>query len=126
MASFPIPIPTSGGGKILGLPELITSAVGRCELDQQATLYNNLLLVGGGASFEGLTERLRAELDRLLAGTGGVGRVKILPPGQGVEKATAAWLGGSIVASLGGFHEMWISRREYEEYGPNIVDRKCP
>ena len=22
--------------------------------------------------------------------------------------------------------DMWISRSEYEEFGPNIVDRKCP
>ena len=42
------------------------------------------------------------------------------------ERALCAWLGGSILASLGSFHEMWISRQEYEEYGASIVDRKCP
>jgi actin-related protein len=42
------------------------------------------------------------------------------------ERALCPWLGGSIVASLGSFHEVWITRQEYQEFGPSIVDRKCP
>lgn len=29
-------------------------------------------------------------------------------------------------ASLGSFHELWVSRQEYEEFGTSIIDRKCP
>jgi actin-related protein len=42
------------------------------------------------------------------------------------ERALCPWLGGSIVASLGSFHELWVSRQEYEEFGTSIIDRKCP
>jgi len=42
------------------------------------------------------------------------------------ERPITSWLGGSIVASLGSFHEIWVSKQEYEEYGGNIIDRKCP
>lgn len=34
--------------------------------------------------------------------------------------------GGSILASLGSFQQMWISRQEFEESGPGVVHRKCP
>jgi actin-related protein len=45
----------------------------------------------------------------------------IAPP----ERLYSAWIGGSILASLSSFEQMWITRREYDEYGPRIVNRKC-
>ena len=45
----------------------------------------------------------------------------IAPP----ERLYSAWIGGSILASLSSFEQMWITRREYDEYGPKIVNRKC-
>ena len=34
--------------------------------------------------------------------------------------------GGSILASLGSFQQMWMSRQEYEEHGPGLIHRKAP
>lgn len=34
--------------------------------------------------------------------------------------------GGSILASLGSFQQMWMSKQEYDEHGPGLVHRKCP
>ena len=34
--------------------------------------------------------------------------------------------GGSILASLGSFQQMWMSKAEYEEHGSSLVHRKCP
>jgi actin-related protein len=36
-----------------------------------------------------------------------------------------AWIGGSILASLGTFQQMWISRQEWDEEGAGALDRKC-
>jgi len=52
-------------------------------------------------------------------------RIKTIA-GSVSDRANSAWLGGSIVASMGSFHEMWITKQEYAEYGPSIIDRKCP
>jgi len=41
------------------------------------------------------------------------------------ERRYSVWIGGSILASLSTFQQMWISREEYEESGPSIVHRKC-
>ena len=37
----------------------------------------------------------------------------------------SVWIGGSILASLSTFQQMWISKQEYDESGPGIVHRKC-
>jgi actin-related protein len=41
------------------------------------------------------------------------------------ERKYSVWIGGSIVASLPTFQQMWISKQEYDESGPSIVHRKC-
>merc|ERR1712041_31126 len=45
----------------------------------------------------------------------------IAPP----ERKYSVWIGGSILASLSTFQQMWISKQEYDECGPSIVHRKC-
>merc|ERR1719411_1696201 len=42
-----------------------------------------------------------------------------LPP----ERKYSVWIGGSILASLSTFQQMWISKQEYDECGPAIVRR---
>jgi actin-related protein len=52
-------------------------------------------------------------------------KVRIHASGHPTERRFSSWLGGSILASLGTFHQLWISKEEWEEYGPNIVAQKC-
>ena len=42
------------------------------------------------------------------------------------ERKNLSWIGGSVLASLEGFSSMWMTRQEYYEIGPDLVDRKCP
>ncbi|KAK4907663.1 hypothetical protein LTR28_000428 [Elasticomyces elasticus] len=48
-------------------------------------------------------------------------KVKIIAP---PERKYSVWIGGSILASLSTFQQMWISKQEYDESGPSIVHRK--
>jgi actin-related protein len=34
--------------------------------------------------------------------------------------------GGSILASLSTFDDQWITKEEFEEFGTNILQEKCP
>lgn len=43
-----------------------------------------------------------------------------------VERRFGSWVGGSILASIGTFQQMWISMQEYQEAGKAQIDRKCP
>lgn len=45
----------------------------------------------------------------------------VAPP----ERKFSVWIGGSILASLSTFQQMWIAKSEYDESGPSIVHRKC-
>jgi Actin len=68
----------------------------------------NVVLAGGGSLFAGLGERLNNELVRNFP------HVKIHAPGNPAERRYGSWLGGSILASLGTFHQLWISREEWQ------------
>ena len=48
------------------------------------------------------------------------GRI-LAPP----ERQYSAWIGGSILASSDSFEECWITKDDWDEYGPGIVHRKC-
>jgi len=41
-------------------------------------------------------------------------QTKIHSPGNPIERRYGGWLGGSILASLGTFHQLWISREEWQ------------
>ena len=40
--------------------------------------------------------------------------MKLHSPGNPTERRYGAWLGGSILASLGTFHQLWISKEEWQ------------
>lgn len=90
----------------------------------------------GGAGGAGLTasalgdehafpDRLREEIEAIVHRHTPGWRVKVTSPNI-TERAICSWLGGSILGSLGTFQDMWISRKDYEEFGSAIVNRKCP
>ena len=49
-------------------------------------------------------------------------KVKIVAP---PERKYSVWIGGSILASLSTFQNLWVSKQEYDESGPAIVHRSA-
>lgn len=41
------------------------------------------------------------------------------------DRKHLCWLGGATLASIPKFNQLYISRKDYEEYGKNVVHRKC-
>ena len=70
-------------------------------------------------------DRLREEVESIVHRHTPGWRVKVTSPNIS-ERAICSWLGGSILGSLGTFQDMWISKKDYEEFGAAIVNRKCP
>ena len=52
--------------------------------------------------------------------------MKVGMPNPLVERRFSVFIGGSILASLGSFQQMWLSKAEYDEHGPGLIHRKCP
>ena len=103
------------------LPSLIYNSILRSDPELHQSLFQNLIVTGGGSAFESLPERVKLEMEKLVPGV----RVKLLATSPN-ERVIGTWLGGSIVASLGGFNELCLSKKEYDEGGPATIDRKCP
>ena len=67
----------------------------------------------------GIVDRMRTELHSVVPSTM---KIKIAAP---PERQYSVWIGGSILASLSTFQQRWISKQEYDEFGPSVVHRKC-
>mmetsp|Transcript_10426 Transcript_10426/g.21448 ORF Transcript_10426/g.21448 Transcript_10426/m.21448 type:complete len:423 (-) Transcript_10426:44-1312(-) len=104
---------------------LVCDAVFACPRDQQASLLSTVILSGGGSCVPGIVDRLRLETENIIHAHTPGWRVKVLAPGT-TERRICSWLGGSIVASLSGFSENWMTKKEYEEQGAAGILRKCP
>ncbi|KAJ5150953.1 Actin-related protein 4 [Penicillium canariense] len=116
-ADSPVPAPTQAQT----IPELIKASLGGVDVDIRPHLLANVVVTGGSSLLYGFTDRLNHELMQLFPGP----RVRISAPGNTAERRFGSWIGGSILASLGTFHQMWISKKEYDEHGANIVEKRC-
>jgi len=89
-------------GTLEGVPKIMSDAVARCDHDMQAMLLKDIVLTGGSSSIDGLQDRIRTELEKILY-AGGLYCMGKLP------------LEDQLYGNpLGSFHELWV------------VDRKCP
>ena len=113
------PGPVSGINKHRGIQHVIRDSIMDCNEEIHRELSRNIVLAGGNTMIPGITERLQEELECLMPSWMPV-RATSFP-----DQRYMAWLGGSILACLPTFDQLWISREEYEECGPAIAYRKC-
>ncbi|KAJ3682299.1 hypothetical protein LUZ60_014872 [Juncus effusus] len=108
---------------VRGLPQMVMDSINKCDVDIRRELFSSILLAGGTSSMQQLKERLEKELMEVAPQSA---RVKVLASGNAIERRFSVWIGGSILASLGSFQQMWFSKAEYEEHGVSYIHRKCP
>lgn len=123
----------------ISLPEFVCEVGGMTtEAELRKELFQNIVLTGGSSCFENMPTRLEREVVNALGtyqlplSSGGAGgflggnlRVKVVAA-HASERKIGSFLGGSILASLGSFHEMWMSKAEYAEHGATLIHKKCP
>jgi actin-related protein len=102
-----------------GAHETCFQSIQKTDIDIRKDLYGNVVMSGGTTMFEGIADRMTKELTNLAPSSM---KIKVVAP---PERKYSVWIGGSILASLSTFQQMWISKEEYEESGPCIVHRKC-
>eukprot|EP00922_Rhytidocystis_sp_ex-Travisia-forbesii_P039440 GHVS01058633.1.p1 GENE.GHVS01058633.1~~GHVS01058633.1.p1 ORF type:complete len:501 (-),score=67.91 GHVS01058633.1:735-2237(-) len=108
-----------------GLPQAVADAVHGCDVDLRRDLLSSIILTGGTSLLGGLPERLSRELMEEDGPLGCGTRFKVVAPSTAIERRFSSWIGGSILASLGTFQQMWFSAEEYREHGAQLVERKC-
>jgi actin beta/gamma 1 len=111
--------PSFLGMEIAGIHETTFNSIMKCDIDIRKDLYANNVLSGGTTMYPGIADRMQKEITALAPSTM---KIKIIAP---PERKYSVWIGGSILASLSTFQQMWITKQEYDESGPSIVHRKC-
>ncbi|KAF7537090.1 hypothetical protein G7054_g3958 [Neopestalotiopsis clavispora] len=117
-------LPVSGSDPITKaqtVPELVRACLNNVDVDLRPNLLGNIVVTGGSSLLSGFNDRLNNELTAMYPGM----RIKLHAAGLTTERRFGAWIGGSILASLGTFHQMWISKKEYDENGAGIVEKRC-
>merc|ERR1712203_955316 len=99
--------PSFLGMESCGIHETVYNSIMKCDVDIRKDLYANTVMSGGTTMYPGIADRMQKKI--------------IAPP----ERKYSVWIGGSILASLSTFQQMWITKQEYDECGPSIVHRKC-
>lgn len=113
------PIPELGN--FSGVQRMVVDAIVKSDLDIRKELYNNIVVAGGNTLFNGFTEKLQKVVPEIAPQNV---KVKVIAHTPG-ERKFCAWIGGSILSSLGSFQQMWMSKQEFEEHGPIMIERKC-
>merc|ERR1711861_72801 len=111
--------PSLIGKEAAGAHEFTYNSIMKCDVDIRKDLYGNIVMSGGTTMYPGIADRVQKEVQALAPPTM---KIKVIAP---PERKYSVWIGGSILASLSTFQQMWITKEEYDEAGPSIVHRKC-
>merc|ERR1712173_207296 len=84
------------------------NSIMKCDVDIRKDLYANIVLSGGSTMYPGIEKRMQKEITSLAPPTM---KIKVVAP---PERTYSVWIGGSILASLSTFQDMWIQKDEYE------------
>merc|ERR1711933_41567 len=103
--------PSMLGMESAGIHETTYNSIMKCDVDIRKDLYANTVLSGGTTMYAGIADRMQKEMSSLAPSTM---KIKIIAP---PERKYSVWIGGSILASLSTFQQMWISKQEYDESG---------
>ncbi|XP_030563416.1 actin-like protein 53D isoform X2 [Drosophila novamexicana] len=111
--------PSMLGQEVPGLHEAVFNSILKCDMDLRRDMYANIVLSGGTTMFRNIEVRLQQDISVMAPSTM---RIKIT---ANPERCFAVWSGGSVLASLSSFQNMWIDCAEYDDVGPSIIHRKC-
>lgn len=93
------------------IQKICMQAIQTCDLDFRQDLIRSMVVAGGTSMLPGLSQRLRHELTEMLP-TEMARQVDVCVDSQ---RKYAAWIGGSMFASLSTFEHVVITKAEFEE-----------
>lgn len=106
------------GSESEGIHTVLMNSIAKSDLELRKVFLENIVLSGGSTLFKGFGERLLSEVKKAASKHS---HIKIF---SSPRRLYSTWTGGSILANLGSFKRMWVSKREYEEEGHRAMHRK--
>jgi len=102
-----------------GVHNVLVNSVLKSDMDLRRTLWSNIVLSGGTTLLKEFGPRLLYEVRRQAPKDI---KIKISAP---QERVYSTWIGGSILAGLASFKDIWVSKRTYDEEGPRALHDKA-
>lgn len=113
-----------------GLHKMLFNMIQEADIDLRAAFYQHIVLSGGSTMYAGLPSRLEKEIKDLYLEKALKGNKALLekfklriedPP----RRKHMVFLGGSVLANIMKDRpEFWITRKEWQEKGPQIIRSK--
>jgi actin beta/gamma 1 len=97
--------PSLIGLESTGIHETTYNSIMKCDVDIRKDLYANIVMSGGTTMYPGIADRMQKEITALAPSSM---KIKIVAP---PERKYSVWIGGSILASLSTFQQMWVSKQ---------------
>src|SRR5699024_5942289 len=94
--------PSFLGMEAVGIHATTYNSIMKCDIDIRKDLFANTVMSGGTTMYPGIADRMQKEITALAPATI---KIKIIAP---PERKYSVWIGGSILASLSTFQQMWI------------------
>ncbi|KAL7720705.1 Actin-4 [Entamoeba marina] len=111
--------PSLMGLEYIGIHESIHNSIQLCDHEIRYNFCPNIVLSGQGSMYKNIEKRLKNELTELLTLNS---NIEVSTP---QDRKYAVWIGGSCLASLSTMEPRWITKYDYEENGPSVVQIKC-
>ena len=91
----------------------------KCDADIRKDLFKHIVLAGGCTMFLGMKDRMRKEIQALAPSP-------MAPEVDApADRKNLCWLGGAILSQISRFDPMYITKKEWDESGAQVVHRKC-
>jgi actin-related protein len=111
------------------LTRLVFDAIMAADIDVRRELFYNVIVTGDGLSQleeQALVQRLDETLGEVCPHlfrprVVNASNEQLFHPG-----VSAAWVGASLCGTLGVFHQLWVSRSDWEASPPSILEDRCP
>lgn len=108
------------GSEHRGIHDCMVKSVMKADLDLRRVLFSQMVLAGGTTLFPGFGDRLLNEVRKHPLSPKDM-KIRIAAP---PERLYSTWIGGSILASLTTFKNMWITKSDYLEHGARLLYSK--
>ena len=105
---------------IMSLKNMVIDSINKCDNEIKNDIKENICLTGGTTLLKNFPEKLKNEISDSSEGIN-------FNLSAEQERLFSTWIGGSIVSSLDNFQFMWVSKKEYNDNGKNllVIDSKC-
>ena len=92
----------------------------RLDLDITDLIADNVLVTGGNTKLKGYSQRLENELSIICKEID-----YNIKPKYTDDRILSTWIGGSVLSSISGYRDQWVTIDQYAEMGSKIVHILC-